>query len=159
MKYLKKISILMVAMLILSSMPVKVSATDNLKSTNEESVLTDQEESEDISYMLGKGTDLYVGSVKISALGNSTINAYGSTVAHHSCDKMELYIYVEQYNDGYWNSYTSYKYEGNNTSLLSKSANLKVEPGHYYRLRGYHRTYNDGRQESTSSMTDGIYIS
>lgn len=149
----------MVAILILASMPTKVSAMDNLKSTNEDSVLTDQKESEDISYMLGKGTDLYVGSVKISALGNSTINAYGSTVAHHSCDTLTLYIYVEQYNDGYWNSYTSYKYEGNNTSLLSKSANLKVEPGHYYRLRGYHRTYKDGRQESTSTKTDGIYIS
>lgn len=148
----------MVAVLILSGMPVKVSATDNSNSTNEDSVLTDQKESEDISYMLGKGTDLYVGSVKISALGNSTINAYGSTVAHHSCDTMELYIYVEQYNDGYWNSYATYRFDGNNTSLLSKSVNLKVESGHYYRLRGYHRTYNDGRQESTSSKTDGVYV-
>lgn len=159
MKCLRKISILMVAILILVSMPVKVSATDNLKNTNEDSVLTDQKESEDISYMLGKGTDLYVGSVKISALGNSTINAYGSTVAHHTCDTMSLYIYIEQYNDGYWNSYSYYKYNENNISLLSKSVTLKVEPGHYYRLRGYHRTYKDGRQESTSSMTDGIYIS
>ena len=69
-----------------------------------------------------------------------------------------MYIYVEQYNDGYWNSYKSYKYTEDNQSILSKSVNLKVEPGHYYRLRGYHRTYNEGRQESTSTDTKGVYV-
>lgn len=149
---------LAITALISSNIPVKASAGNGLEKSIEEFSLTDQKESEDISYMLGKGTDLYVGSVKINALDSKTINVYGSTVAHHKCESISLYIYVEQYNDGSWDSYKSYKYTEDNQSILSKSVNLKVEPGHYYRLRGYHRTYNEGRQESTSTDTKGVYV-
>lgn len=122
------------------------------------SALTNEEQAEDNIFNVKKGVDFYQGGVKISKLSSNTINVFGYTFAYHDCDDVDLYMYVEKLVDGSWCSYKSFKYTDNNVSTLSKSISLKVDSGYYYRLRGYHRTYNDGRQESTTTATDGIYI-
>ncbi len=161
MKRIKMIiSILMALILVFTSglTSVKADAMEDMGKIVDGSLLTDQNESEDISFSLAKGTDLYQGRAKISALSSNKINAFGMTAAYHDCDDIDLYLFIEQYKNGSWSTYDIYQYTGHNISVLSKSVNLQVESGYYYRLRGYHRTYNDGRQESTSTTTNGIYI-
>lgn len=122
------------------------------------SMLTDQKEAKDETFALGKGTDFYRGGVQISAIDSKTVNIYGFTFANHTCESLDLYLFLEQYKNGTWSTYGIYEYTADNVTALSKSRNVTVEPGYYYRLRGYHRTYKDGRQESASTMTDGIPI-
>lgn len=157
MRYIKPIiGIIMAVILVFLSNPVITKA--NVNEMIDGSYLIKENESEDVSFALAKGTDLYQGRTKISALGDNEINAFGMTAAYHDCDDIDLYLFVERYNNGSWSTYEIYQYTEHDISVLSKSVNLKVESGYYYRLRGYHRTYNDGRQESTSTTTDGIYI-
>ncbi len=41
---------------------------------------------------------------------------------------------------------------------LSKTIDVIVPSGTYYRVRGYHAASNDGLKESTSTLTQGIMI-
>ena len=122
------------------------------------SMLTDEKVAEDETFALSKGTDFYRGGIKISAVDSNTVNIYGFTFANHTCESIDLYLFLEQYKNGYWSTYKIYQYTEENVSTMSRSRNVDVESGYYYRLRGYHRTYNEGRQESTSTDTSGIYI-
>ena len=105
-----------------------------------------------------KGTDFYQGGAKISVLSKNSINVYGHTFAYHDCDSIDLYLYVEKLVGNSWQSYKSFEFTDTNASILSKSVTMTVPSGYKYRLRGYHRTYNDGRQESASTKTEGVYV-
>lgn len=141
-----------------SSHTVEAKAMEEVGTVVDGSILTDQTEARDEVFSLGKGTDFYRGGVQISAIDGKTVNIFGFTFANHKCESLDLYLYLEQYKNGSWSTYGIYQYTDDNTSALSKSRNVTVEPGYYYRLRGYHRTYKDGRQESASTMTNGIPI-
>lgn len=162
MKVLKRICAVTVLIGLISTVngiyTVEVKATDEVGTIVDGSILTDQETASDEIYAIGKGTDFYRGGVQISAIDSDTVNLYGFTFANHTCDSVDLYMYLEQYKNGSWSTYGIYQYSDYNISTLSKSRNVTVEPGYYYRVRGYHRTYNDGRQESGSSMTNGIPV-
>ena len=137
---------------------VEAKSTDESGTVIDGSALVDQTVAEDETFALGKGTDFYRGGVKISAIDNNTVNIYGFTFANHTCESLDVYLYLEQYKNGSWSTYGIYQYTDYNVSTMSRSRNVDVESGYYYRLRGYHRTYKDGRQESASTMTDGIPI-
>lgn len=162
MKVLKQIvKILMLVCLVFTAyniQTVEAKSLEDIGTVVDGSVLTDQKEAEDETFALGKGTDFYRGGVKISAIDSNTVNIYGFTFANHTCESLDLYLFLEQYKNGSWSTYGIYEYTEDNVSTMSRSRNVDVEPGYYYRLRGYHRTYKDGRQESASTMTDGIPI-
>ena len=136
---------------------VEAKSMDEVGMVIDGSMLTDEKVAEDETFALSKGTDFYRGGIKISAVDSNTVNIYGFTFANHTCESIDLYLFLEQYN-GYWSTYKIYQYTEENVSTMSRSRNVDVESGYYYRLRGYHRTYNEGRQESTSTDTSGIYI-
>lgn len=137
---------------------VEAEPMDEVGTVVDGSILTDQKEAKDETFAVGKGTDFYRGGSQISAVDNNTVNIYGFTFANHTCESLDVYLYLEQYKNGSWSTYGIYQYTDYNVSTMSRSRNVDVEPGYYYRVRGYHRTYNDGRQESASTMTDGIPI-
>lgn len=137
---------------------VEAKSMDEVGMVIDGSMLTDEKVAEDETFALSKGTDFYRGGIKISAVDSNTVNIYGFTFANHTCESIDLYLFLEQYKNGYWSTYKIYQYTEENVSTMSRSRNVDVESGYYYRLRGYHRTYNEGRQESTSTDTSGIYI-
>lgn len=157
-RIIKTIALLCLVFTVSNLQTVEAKALDYEGTVVDGSVLTDQIMAQDETFALGKGTDFYRGGTQISKIDSKTVNVYGFTFANHTCDSLDLYLSLEQYKNGTWNTYGIYEFTADNTSALSKSKNVTVERGYYYRVRGYHRTYNDGRQESASTVTDGIYV-
>lgn len=137
-----------------------VSSTD-IYASNILDEITDTETTEDFaedtSYSLLRGSNLNMGSLKITKLSSHKINIYGLTQCHHECEKVWLGIYLEQKNDGSYSTYKDWDYTALNTTSLSKSLNVLVPTGHYYRVRGYHAA-KDGSKESTETLTSGIWV-
>ncbi len=82
---------------------------------------------------------------------------YGLTQGHHVCDRVDLNLYLERKIDGSYATYKSWKFTANNTSSLSRTIEVIVPSGTYYRVRGYHAC-EDGSRESTSTLTQGVMI-
>lgn len=122
-----------------------------------ESTETTEDSAEDTSYSLLRGNNLGHGSAKITKLSSYEINIYGLTQCHHECDKVWLELYLEQKNNGSYSTYKYWQYEDSNVTSLSKSLNVVVPSGHYYRVRGYHAA-KDGSKESTETLTSGIWV-
>ena len=112
---------------------------------------------EDTSYSLLRGNNLNFGTVKISKLSSNEINIYGVTQCHQECDELWLNLYLEQKVDGSYATYKSWKLKDYNNTSLSTSMNVIVPSGHYYRVRGYHAA-KDGTKESTSTLSQGIWV-
>lgn len=158
-RIIKTMALLCLVLAVSHLQTVEVKATDDEGIVVDGSILTDETMARDEVFALGKGTDLYRGGTQISKINSNTVNVYGFTFANHTCDSLDLYLFLEQYKNGTWSTYGIYEFTADDTSTLSKSKNVTVERGYYYRVRGYHRTYNDGRQESVSTTTNGILIS
>lgn len=137
---------------------VRADAIDDIEHIVHTSTWSDETQAEDIVTNVMKGTDFYQGGAKISVISKNSINVYGHTFAYHDCDSIDLYLFVEKLVGDSWQSYQSFEFTDTNVSTLSRSVNMTVQSGYKYRLRGYHRTYNDGRQESASTKTEGVYV-
>lgn len=137
---------------------VKADAVDDIDQIIHTSTWSDETQAEDIVTNVKRGTDFYQGGAKISVLSSNSINVYGHTFAYHDCDSIDLVIYVDKLVGNTWKLYKSFSFTENNVSIVSKSVTMTVPSGYKYRMRGYHRTYNDGRQESSSTVTDGVYV-
>lgn len=123
------------------------------------SVLTDENEAEDLQQTRLKNSYLYQGFVKITNNGNGVVGIGGSTDCFVTCDVVKLNLYLERTKDGSgFSSYKRFEYTANNASMLGKSFSYAVEKGYYYRLRGYHYASKNGKAENLISRTDGIYI-
>lgn len=122
-----------------------------------ESTETTEDSAEDTSYSLLRGNNLNHGTAKITKLSNYEINIYGLTQCHHECDKVWLDLYLEQKTDGSYGTYKYWQFDASNVTSLSKSLNVVVPSGHYYRVRGYHAA-KDGSKESTETLTSGIWV-
>ena len=118
---------------------------------------TTEDFAEDISYSRLRGNNLNFGSAKISKLASNQVNVYGLTQCHHECDKVYLELYLERKINGVYSTYKYWDFETDNATSLSKSINVIVPSGYYYRIRGYHAA-KDGSKESTTTLTDGILV-
>lgn len=123
------------------------------------SVLTDENEAEDLQQTRLKNSYLYQGFVKITNNGNGVVGIGGSTDCFVTCDVVKLNLYLERTKDGSgFSSYKRFEYTANHASMLGKSFSYAVEKGYYYRLRGYHYASKNGKAENLISRTNGIYI-
>lgn len=123
------------------------------------SVLTDENEAEDLQQTRLRNSYLYQGFVKITNNGNGVVGIGGSTTCFVTCDVVKLNLYLERSKgDSNFSSYKSFTYTANDTNSLGRSMNYAVEKGYYYRLRGYHYASKNGKAENLISRTNGIYI-
>lgn len=122
-----------------------------------ESTETTEDSAEDTSYSLLRGNNLNHGTTIITKLSSYEINIYGLTQCHHECDKVWLDLYLEQKNGSSYGTYKYWQFDASNVTSLSKSLNVVVPSGHYYRVRGYHAA-KDGSKESTETLTSGIWV-
>lgn len=129
--------------------------SDDAEITDEE---TTEDFAEDTSYSLLRGTNLNLGSVKIQKMASNEVGIYGLTQCHKKCSKVYLYLYLERKDkDGYY-TYKYWKFDTSNATSMSRTLNVAVPSGTYYRVRGYHAASNGGLKESTSTLTQGIMV-
>lgn len=118
---------------------------------------TTEDYAEDTSYNIFRGNHLNAGTVKIQKLSSNEISIYGLTQCHHTCDEVYLYLYLENKVNGSYGTYKYWKFTANNATSLSRTIEVIVPSGTYYRVRGYHAA-KDGSKESTSTLTQGILV-
>ena len=106
-----------------------------------------------------RGAYLGNGRSTIARADSTHINISGNTNAMQTCDKVRLTLFVERstsYATGY-GTYKSYSYSADNVYQLGKEiANIKVDRGYYYRVKGVHSVTENGVTETTNSVTDPI---
>lgn len=106
-----------------------------------------------------RGAYLASGRSSITRTSNSLISISGNTKANQACDKVRLTLYVERstsYSTGY-STYKYYSYSADNVYQLTKEiANIPVERGYYYRVKGVHSVTEGSTIETTNSVTDPI---
>ena len=125
------------------------------------SYLTNQDSSESTSENINaRGEHLMDGSCTISKAGIGKIYVYGQTTAHHTVDKVEVVVYIEQYNKktDSWDRLDVLSKESENTYYVSLGKRMNVERGTYYRVRSEHFVFKGDEFEETFCSTDGIMI-
>lgn len=150
----------MMAGIVFQAENVRADALDYLGKELDGSILTDDTESIGQYQNMARSTQyLLQGIVKITNNGGGKIGVGGFTLCTQTCSNVKLYLYLEQAKgDGGFYSYKSWKKESTNVDSLSFATELSVPKGYYYRLRGYHSCTKNGKTETGSSTTDGIYI-
>lgn len=124
-------------------------------------VLLDKEvvEVSDTSKILTRGNFLDYGSVMLSKKSSTRVLITGITAAHVKCDKLGVGLYLERSSDGvnYGNHRHWYFWEANSSTFI-QTLEVIVPSGYWYRLGGSHVAIEGSDGESTTTMTNGIYV-
>ena len=154
-KELKKIFLLLGIIISCLTINISVFAQDMEITISDEE--TDEDYSEDTTYSVLRGNNLNSGSTKVTKLASNKVNVYGLTQCHHSCSTVYLTLSLERKVKGVYTTYKSWNFTASNVTHLSKSINVIVPSGYYYRVRGYHAA-KDGSKESVTTLTKGILV-
>ena len=145
----------------MSVTPVLAETTSILDAVAEEE-LTEEETTEDFAedteYYPARSTNLNCGNVKIQKVNSGELAIYGLTQCHKKCSKVYLSLFLERKINGGYSTYKVWEFTGKNVTSLSRTIDVIVPSGTYYRVRGYHAASNGGLKESTSTLTSGIMI-
>ena len=145
----------------MSVTPVLAETTSILDAVAEEE-LTEEETTEDFAedteYYPARSTNLNCGNVKIQKVNSGELAIYGLTQCHKKCSKVYLSLFLERKINGGYSTYKVWEFTGKNVTSLSRTIDVIVPSGTYYRVRGYHEASNDGLKESASTLTSGIMI-
>ena len=155
----KKLLGLLMAVGMLTSMcttPVLAETTSILDEITEEE--TTEDYAEDTSTILARSSYLNFGNATIQKEASNEIIISGLTQCHRKCSKVYLSIYLERKVNGSYGTYKYWNFTANNATSLSKTIDVAVPSGTYYRVRGYHAASQSGRKESTSTLTSGIMV-
>ena len=159
-KQLKKSTVAMLALslfLVVSSVSASAAGLEDLGKEVDGSILTNEESAEDIWQNIARGNILDQGIAKITNIGNRTVNIYGATLAYVTCDKLTLKLTLQQY-DGGWVNYATREASVTNASSMSRSYNVKVAGGYYYRVKAACVAQKGSTYESQGPITNGIWI-
>lgn len=145
----------------MSVTPVLAETTSILDAVAEEE-LTEEETTEDFAedteYYPARSTNLNCSNVKIQKVNSGELAIYGLTQCHKKCSKVYLSLFLERKINGGYSTYKVWEFTGKNVTSLSRTIDVIVPSGTYYRVRGYHAASNDGLKESASTLTSGIMI-
>ena len=140
----------------MSVTPVLAETTSILDEITDEE--TTEDFSEDTEYYPARSTNLNFGTVKIQKVNSGELAIYGLTQCHKKCGKVYLSLFLERKVNGSYSTYKVWEFTGKNVTSLSRTIDVIVPSGTYYRVRGYHAASNDGLKESASTITQGIMI-
>lgn len=143
--------------LTISSISASADGLEDLGKEVDGSILTNEESAEAIWQNVARGSLLNQGIAQISDIGNRTVNIYGATLAHVTCNTLIIKLTLQQY-DGGWINYGTYGDTATNASSMSRSYNVKVAGGHYYRVKAACVAKKNGSSESQGPITNGIWI-
>lgn len=119
---------------------------------------TTEDYAEDTSTILARSSYLNLGNVKIRKVSSNEVMITGITQCHKKCSKVYLSLYLERKVNGSYGTYKYWNFTANNATSLSKTIDVAVPSGTYYRVRGYHAASQSGTKESTSTLTSGIMV-
>lgn len=107
-----------------------------------------------------RGEYLMTGECTISKAGLTRVYAYASTTANTEVNYIATIVYVEQYleEEDDWGQVAWWMEETNNDYFLSTAKSVKVDRGHYYRVRANHIAGDQYPYDETASFTNGIYL-
>ena len=140
----------------MSVTPVLAETTSILDEITDEE--TTEDFSEDTEYYPARSTNLNCGNVKIQKVNSGELAIYGLTQCHKKCSKVYLSLFLERKVNGSYSTYKVWEFTGKNVTSLSRTIDVIVPSGTYYRVRGYHAASNGGLKESTSTLTSGIMV-
>ena len=157
---MKKIICLFFSFLLFFNIGVNVHAEglNDLGKVVDGSILLNTNESTVTLENIAKGNILNNGTVSVGNKGNGVVNVSGSVLAGVVCDKLLLKMTLQRYSDGAWRYVQDFTDTRYNHSLLTKSYNVSVAKGYYYRVKAACLAYKGSTTESKSPMTDGIWI-
>lgn len=160
MKFLnKKVCCLAVCISLILAFSSNVWAYDaNKEITVDGSRLTMDLVAESTVENLEKGNILNKGVASIGNNGNGSVNVSGTVFGSVVCDKLLLKMTLQRYSNGYWYDVKSFSNTAYNTSYLTKSYNVSVTKGYYYRVKAACFATKGSTSESKSPVTDGIWI-
>ena len=155
----KLLSLFLAVMLLAGCFTVNAHAEETIYPKVSHNYVTTDDFASDEWSVDQRGTYLLNGRSSISRPDSTHINISGNTNATQTCDKVRLILYVERstsYATGY-GPYKSYSYSADNAYQLGKEiANIKVDRGYYYRVKGVHSVTENGVTETTNSVTNPI---
>lgn len=125
------------------------------------SVLTTEDSSTGYtSTPVTRGEYLMTGECSISKAGLTRVYAYASTTANKEVDYIATLVYVEEYIEekDAWGQVDWWVEETENDYFLSTAKTVKVDRGHYYRVRANHIAGDQYPYDETASATDGILL-
>ena len=105
------------------------------------------------------GQYLSYGSSGIANLGAGRVNFYGDTVCYRESDVVVVALTLQRLVNGYWRSYSTITGTAYNTFTTSTGTTITVPKGYYYRVKGVHTAQKGSTVDSTTTYTDGVYIS
>lgn len=160
MKILKKVSCLIICMILFfgTDIVVKAEGLEDLGQVIDGSALLETKQSTVTLENLAKGNILNSGTASVANNGNGEVNVSGSVLAGVVCDKLVLKMRLQRYSGGYWEDVKTFTETKYNHSLLTKSYNVSVTKGYYYRVKAACLAYKGSTMESKTPMTDGIWI-
>ena len=109
---------------------------------------------------VARGEYLMTGDCTISKAGLTRVYAYASTTANKEVNYIATIVYVEEYieEEDAWGQVDWWMEKTNNDYFLSTAKTVKVERGHYYRVRANHIAGDQYPYDETASFTDGILL-
>lgn len=160
MRKCKRIVSLFLSMFLFFSVGVNVKAAnfEDLGKIVDGSQLLNTKESTVTLENLARGNILNNGTASLANNGNGEVNVYGAVLGSVVCDKLLLKMTLQRYSDGAWRYVQDFSYTKYNDSLLTKSYNVSVAKGYYYRVKAACLAYKGSTVESKSPMTNGIWI-
>lgn len=160
MKRSKKIVSFLLGLLMFFSIGVNVNADsfEDLGKTIDGSKLLNTNESTVTVESLDRGNILNNGTASIANNGNGEVNVYGAVLGSVVCDKLVLRMTLQRYSNGSWKNVQSFSDTRYNHSMLTKSYDVPVTRGYYYRVKAVGVAYKGDITESKMPITDGIWI-
>lgn len=160
MKRSKKIMSLFLGLLMLFNVGINVKADSfedsgkvvdgsRLLHTNEATVTLEN---------VSRGNILNNGTASIANNGNGEVNVYGAVLGSVVCDKLVLRMTLQRYSNGSWKNVQSFSDTRYNHSMLTKSYDVPVTKGYYYRVKAVGVAYKGDITESKMPITNGIWI-
>lgn len=150
--------ILSMALAIGFSTSVYADGLDDLGKIVDGSMLTNDEVSEVIIDTLVRGNILNQGAARISNNGNGTVNIYGAVLGSVKCDQLILDLTLQRYSGGSWYNVEFYEDVAYNTTSFSRSYNVSVTGGYYYRVKAACVAKKGSTVESQVPVSNGIWI-
>lgn len=159
-KGLKNITALFLCliMLVATSSVVLAEGVDDVGKVVDGSKLTLDKSAETVINSLVKGNILNQGTARITNNENGTVNVFGAVYGSVKCDKLTLSLTLQRYSDGYWYNVDTYGDSAYNTTSMSRSYNVGVARGYYYRIKGACIAQKGSTTESQSPVTSGIWV-
>lgn len=150
--------ILTIVLVFAVNITVFANGNDLKEDVNDNFELISEKCSEVSLYNSARGNILNQGTAKVTDNGNGSVNVYGAVYGRVTCDKLTLKLTLQRYSNGSWYNIRTFSDTAYNTALLTKSYNVQVTRGYYYRVKAACVAQDGSVTESKTPITNGILV-